>query len=139
MINRLLEFSLRNRVLVVAIYLGLAGWGWWALRATPIDAIPDLSDVQVIVMTEWPGQAPELVEDQVTYPLSTELLKVPGTRFVPYAEVTGAAQTRRAPKAWQFELRDGGMLQVRAGLDSDELTGGWAALQDAVAFLAAGR
>ena len=70
---------------------------------------------------------------------AARLAAVPGTRFVPYAEVTGAAQTRRAPKAWQFELRDGGMLQVRAGRDSDELTGGWAALQDAVAFLAAGR
>ena len=52
--------------------------GVWAMVRTPVDAIPDLSDVQVIVMTEWAGQAPELVEDQVTYPLSTELLKVPG-------------------------------------------------------------
>ena len=49
MINKLLELSLRNRVLVVCAYIGLAGWGWWALRATPIDAIPDLSDVQVII------------------------------------------------------------------------------------------
>jgi len=58
--------------------LGLAGWGLWALRATPVDAIPDLSDVQVIIKTTYPGQAPQVVEDQVTYPISTAMLSVPG-------------------------------------------------------------
>jgi Cu(I)/Ag(I) efflux system membrane protein CusA/SilA len=82
MINKLLEFSLRNRVLVVAIYLGLAGWGWWALRATPIDAIPDLSDNQVIVFTDWTGHSPQEVEDQVTYPLTTNLQGLAGVRVV---------------------------------------------------------
>ena len=66
MINRLIELSLKNRFIVVALYLGLAGWGWWALGATPIDAIPDLSDNQVIVFTDWPGHSPQEVEDQVT-------------------------------------------------------------------------
>jgi Zn-dependent protease with chaperone function len=60
----------------------------------------------------------------------------PGSRFVPYADVTGATQTRRAPKSWDFRLRDGGTLTLRTALDSDELPGGWAALDDAVAFLA---
>ena len=60
----------------------------------------------------------------------------PGTRFVPYAEVSGATQTRRTPKAWDLSLRGGGTLSVRAALDSDELPGGWAALDNAVAFLA---
>ncbi len=60
----------------------------------------------------------------------------PGARFVPYAEVTGATRTRRAPKAWDFRLRDGGTLTLRTALDSDELPGGWAALEDAVAFVA---
>ncbi len=60
----------------------------------------------------------------------------PGSRFVPYADVTGATQTRRAPKAWDFRLRDGDTLTLRAALDSDELPGGWAALEDAVAFVA---
>ncbi len=69
MINRLIEFSLRNRGLVVALYIGLAAWGYWALLRTPIDAIPDLSDNQVIVFTDWPGRSPQEVEDQVTYPL----------------------------------------------------------------------
>ena len=66
MINRLIELSLRNRFIVIALYVGLAGWGWWALGATPIDAIPDLSDNQVIVFTDWPGHSPQEVEDQVT-------------------------------------------------------------------------
>jgi Cu(I)/Ag(I) efflux system membrane protein CusA/SilA len=82
MIHKLLELSLRNRVLIVALYIGLGGWGWWALRATPIDAIPDLSDNQVIVFTDWPGHSPQEVEDQVTYPLTTHLQGLAGVRAV---------------------------------------------------------
>ncbi len=70
---------------------------------------------------------------------AARLTAVPGSRFVPYAGMVAAAQVRRAPKAWRFEIRDGALLQVRAGLDSDELAGGWAALQDAVAFLSGAR
>ena len=82
MINRLIDVALRNRFIVVAVYLGLAGWGWWALTASPIDAIPDLSDNQVIVFTEWPGHSPQEVEDQVTYPLTTNLQGLAGVRVV---------------------------------------------------------
>ncbi|MGH9928997.1 MAG: efflux RND transporter permease subunit, partial [Pyrinomonadaceae bacterium] len=82
MINRLIEFSLRNRGLVIALYLGLAVWGYWALLHTPIDAIPDLSDNQVIVFTDWTGRSPQEVEDQVTYPLVTNLQGLPGVRVV---------------------------------------------------------
>ncbi len=82
MINRLIDVALRNRFIVVALYLGLAGWGWWALRATPIDAIPDLSDNQVIVFTDWPGHSPQEVEDQITYPLTTNLQGLAGVRVV---------------------------------------------------------
>lgn len=82
MINRLIEFSLRNRGLVIAIYLGLAAWGYWALLRTPIDAIPDLSENQVIVFTDWTGRSPQEVEDQVTYPLVTNLQGLPGVRVV---------------------------------------------------------
>jgi Cu(I)/Ag(I) efflux system membrane protein CusA/SilA len=82
MINRLIEVSLRNRFLVVAIYLALAGWGWWAVTATPIDAIPDLSDNQVIVFTDWTGHSPQEVEDQVTYPLTVNLQGLAGVRVV---------------------------------------------------------
>ena len=73
---------MRNRALVVAFYAALAAWGYWALLATPIDAIPDLSDNQVIVFTDWPGRSPQEVEDQVTYPLVTNLQGLPGVRVV---------------------------------------------------------
>jgi len=66
-------------IVIVAVF---ALWGWFSLRDAPLDAIPDLSDVQVIVLTEWPGQSPDLVEDQVTYPISTSLLAAPNVRFV---------------------------------------------------------
>ena len=82
MIHRLIDVALRNRVIVIALYAGLAGWGWWALTATPVDAIPDLSDNQVIVFTDWPGHSPQEVEDQVTYPLTTNLQGLAGVRVV---------------------------------------------------------
>jgi Cu(I)/Ag(I) efflux system membrane protein CusA/SilA len=82
MINRLIDVALKNRFIVVVVYLGLAGWGWWALMSTPIDAIPDLSDNQVIVFTDWPGHSPQEVEDQVTYPLTTNLQGLAGVRVV---------------------------------------------------------
>src|SRR6187551_1699881 len=82
MINRLIDVALRNRFIVVALYVGLAVWGWWALAATPIDAIPDLSDNQVIVFTEWPGHGPQEVEDQITYPVTVNLQGLAGVRVV---------------------------------------------------------
>src|SRR5688500_7386250 len=82
MIRRLIEFSLRHRLLIAVAYASLAGWGWWALTRTPIDAIPDLSDNQVIVFTDWTGHSPQEVEDQVTYPLTVNLQGLPGVRVV---------------------------------------------------------
>lgn len=82
MIDRLIEASVRSRFLVLMLAAVAGVLGWLALRDTPVDAIPDLSDVQVIVVTDWPGQAPEVVEEQVTYPLSTTLLGVPHARDV---------------------------------------------------------
>jgi copper/silver efflux system protein len=82
MINSIIEWSLNNRGIVIALYLGVAAWGYWALLATPIDAIPDLSDNQVIVFTDWAGRSPQEVEDQVTYPLVTNLQGLPGVRTV---------------------------------------------------------
>jgi copper/silver efflux system protein len=82
MIDRLIELSLRNRFLVVAFFLLVGGWGYWALLTTPIDAIPDLSDNQVIVFTDWSGRSPQEVEDQVTYPLTVSLQGLPGVRVV---------------------------------------------------------
>src|SRR5258705_1673138 len=82
MIHRLIEMSLRNRGLIIVFYLGLAVWGYWALLHTPIDAIPDLSENQVIVFTDWTGRSPQEVEDQVTYPLVTNLQGLAGVRVV---------------------------------------------------------
>ena len=77
MIERIIDFSARNRFLVILAYLLIVGWGIWAVTNTPLDAIPDLSENQVIVFTEWMGRAPQLVEDQVTFPLVTALQGVP--------------------------------------------------------------
>ena len=82
MINWLIEWSLKNRVIVLAVYLGLAIAGYYALVHTPIDAIPDLSDNQVIVFTDWAGRSPKEVEDQITYPLVTSLQGLAGVRTV---------------------------------------------------------
>ncbi|MGQ0650413.1 MAG: efflux RND transporter permease subunit, partial [Gemmatimonadaceae bacterium] len=82
MLTRVIEWSVGHKFLVLLATIAVSIGGAWAMLSTPVDAIPDLSDAQVIVMTEWPGQAPALVEDQVTYPLSTELLKVPRTKVV---------------------------------------------------------
>jgi Cu(I)/Ag(I) efflux system membrane protein CusA/SilA len=82
MIARLIRWSIANRFLVLLATAFLAAWGIYAARQTPVDALPDLSDTQVIVHTLWPGQAPQIVEDQITYPLSTTMQSVPGAKTV---------------------------------------------------------
>ncbi|HEY7699533.1 MAG TPA: efflux RND transporter permease subunit, partial [Vicinamibacteria bacterium] len=82
MLNRIIEWSLRNQFLMVVSLLFAVLGGVWAIRGTRLDAIPDLSDVQVIVYTEFPGQAPKVVEDQVTYPITTKMLAVPFAKVV---------------------------------------------------------
>ena len=82
MLGKIIEGSVKNRFLVVLAMFFLAAWGIWAMLRIPLDAIPDLSDVQVIVFTEYPGQGPRIVEDQVTYPLTTAMLAVPKAKVV---------------------------------------------------------
>ena len=82
MIEAIIRASVRLRGLVVVAALVLTMIGIWAARTTPVDALPDLSDVQVIIRTTYPGQAPQIVENQVTYPLTTTMLSVPGARVV---------------------------------------------------------
>src|SRR5882724_3182706 len=82
MIANLIRWSIRNRMLVLLATVMVSAWGTWAMLRTPLDAIPDLSDVQVIIRTTYPGQAPQIVENQVTYPLATTMLSVPGARTV---------------------------------------------------------
>ena len=79
---KLIRWSIANRFLVLLSTLMLTAWGAWSLSKTPLDAIPDLSDVQVIIRTSYPGQAPRIVENQITYPLTTTMLSVPGAKTV---------------------------------------------------------
>ncbi|NQT28967.1 MAG: efflux RND transporter permease subunit [Candidatus Saganbacteria bacterium] len=82
MIEKIIEFSLKNRLLLIALFLVLIGVGIWAMNNTPIDAIPDIGENQVIVFTDWPGRSPKDVEDQITYPLSVNLQGLPGVKTV---------------------------------------------------------
>jgi Cu(I)/Ag(I) efflux system membrane protein CusA/SilA len=77
MIEKIIEASAKNKFFVFLIVIFLSGWGIWALRNTPLDAIPDLSDVQVIVYTPWMGRNPTIMEDQVTYPIVTTMISRP--------------------------------------------------------------
>src|SRR3989454_7814527 len=94
MVNWLIEASLRNRFLVLGLFVLVGAWGYWALLTTPIDAIPDLSDNQVIVFTDWTGRSPQEVEDQITYPLTVSLQGLPGVRVVRSASALDRKSTR---------------------------------------------
>src|SRR5919109_2226625 len=82
MIAALIRWSIANRFLVLMATALLAAWGVWSVARTPLDALPDLSDAQVIIRTTYPGQAPRIVENQVTYPLTTTMMSVPGAKTV---------------------------------------------------------
>ncbi|MBU4505695.1 MAG: efflux RND transporter permease subunit, partial [Gammaproteobacteria bacterium] len=82
MIARLIHWSIANRFLVLMATVMITAWGVVSMLRTPLDALPDLSDTQVIIRTSWPGQAPQIVENQVTYPLTTTMLSVPGAKAV---------------------------------------------------------
>lgn len=82
MIANIIRWSIHNRLIVILVTVLFVGWGSYSVMQTPLDAIPDLSDVQVIIKTSYPGQAPQVVEDQVTYPLTTAMLSVPGATNV---------------------------------------------------------
>lgn len=89
MVHRIIDWSLRNRFIVLFISLGLFGWGAFSVKKNPIDAIPDLSENQVIVFTEWMGRSPQLIEDQITYPLVTNLQGLPRIKYVRGASMFG--------------------------------------------------
>lgn len=78
MLKKIIALSLKNRFLVILGTLFVIAWGTYSMLKTPLDAIPDLSDVQVIIFTKYPGQAPQIVEDQITYPLTTAMLSDTG-------------------------------------------------------------
>jgi Cu(I)/Ag(I) efflux system membrane protein CusA/SilA len=82
MIAKIIEYSARNKFIVFLILFFIVVWGLWTLKNTPLDALPDLSDTQVIIYTEWPGRSPDLVEDQITYPITSTLLAAPKVQAV---------------------------------------------------------
>ena len=82
MIEKIIDYSVRNPLVVVVLALALAAWGIYATIHTPVDAIPDLSENQVIVFADWPGRSPKEVEDQVTYPLSVNLQGLAGVKAI---------------------------------------------------------
>ena len=82
MIAKIIAYSARNKFIIFLMVFALAAWGYWALTKTPLDALPDLSDTQVIIYTEWQGRSPDLVEDQITYPITSTLLAAPKVQFV---------------------------------------------------------
>src|SRR6266487_4551832 len=82
MIAKIIEFSVRNRWLVIVLAIGLVVWGIYAVLHTPVDAIPDLSENQVIVFTDWMGRSPQDIEDQITYPLSVQLQGLAGVKVI---------------------------------------------------------
>lgn len=82
MIAKIIEYSARNKFIIFLFTLFAIAWGYWSLKHTPLDAIPDLSDTQVIIYTEWSGKSPDLVEDQITYPISSTLLAAPKVQVV---------------------------------------------------------
>ena len=82
MVERIVDWCARNRFLVFTGTVMLTVWGVWAMRSIPVDAVPDISDVQVIVSTEWPGRSPDLIGDQVTYPIVSALISTPRVRSV---------------------------------------------------------
>jgi Cu(I)/Ag(I) efflux system membrane protein CusA/SilA len=82
MIEKIIDYSARNKFLIITITFFLVAWAVWAMRNVPLDAISDLSDAQVIIFTEWPGRSPTLIEDQITYPIITSLISAPKVKYV---------------------------------------------------------
>jgi len=82
MVERIIQWCVVNRILVVTLSLAVGGWGLWAIPRTPLDAVPDTSDVQVVVATDWPGRSPDLIEDQITYPIVSVLVSAPRVQAV---------------------------------------------------------
>ena len=82
MISKLIEAALRNRIIVLLIAAGIIVYGVYAVKTTPVDAIPDLSENQVIIFTEWMGRSPQIIEDQVTYPLVSNLQGIPRVKNI---------------------------------------------------------
>ncbi len=138
MIAKLIRWSIGNRFLVLLATLMVTGWGLWSLSKTPLDAIPDLSDVQVIIRTTYPGQAPQIVENQITYPLTTTMLSVPGAKtvrgfssfgdsfvYVLFEDGTDPYWARTRVLEYLNQVQSRLPIQARASLGPDATGVGW--------------
>lgn len=138
MIAKLIRWSIGNRFLVLLATLMITGWGIWSLSKTPLDAIPDLSDVQVIIRTTYPGQAPQIVENQITYPLTTTMLSVPGAKtvrgfssfgdsfvYVLFEDGTDPYWARTRVLEYLNQVQSRLPIQARASLGPDATGVGW--------------
>ncbi|MGO4551254.1 efflux RND transporter permease subunit [Lysobacter sp. 2RAF19] len=138
MIARIIRASIVNRVFVLLAATALAITGIWSVAHTPLDALPDLSDTQVIIRTEWPGQPPRIVEDQVTYPLTTTMLSVPGVKavrgfsffgdsfvYVLFDDKTDLYWARSRVLEYLSQVRDRLPAQVNPALGPDATGVGW--------------
>ena len=138
MIAALIRWSIVNRFLVLLATVALTVWGLWSLSRTPLDAIPDLSDVQVIIRTTYPGQAPQIVENQITYPLTTTMLSVPGAKtvrgysffgdsfvYVIFADGTDPYWARSRVLEYLNQVQSKLPPQARAALGPDATGVGW--------------
>src|SRR5204862_8126262 len=127
-----------NRFLVGIASLFVAAWGAWSMMRTPLDALPDLSDVQVIIRTTYPGQAPRIVEDQVTYPLTTTMMSVPGAKavrgfsffgdsfvYVLFEDGTDLYWARSRVLEYMNQVQARLPAQAKASLGPDATGGGW--------------
>ncbi len=138
MIAGIIRASMANRVFVLVAAAALAAMGVWSVLHTPLDALPDLSDTQVIIRTEWPGQTPRIVEDQVTYPLTTTMLSVPGVKavrgfsffgdsfvYVLFDDDTDLYWARSRVLEYLSQVRDRLPAQVNPALGPDATGLGW--------------
>ncbi|HEY9110523.1 MAG TPA: efflux RND transporter permease subunit, partial [Rhodanobacteraceae bacterium] len=138
MIAKLIRWSIANRGMVLLAALALAVAGTISLLRIPLDAVPDLSDTQVIVRTSWPGQSPQLVEDQVTYPLATTMLSVPGATavrgysffgdsfvYILFADGTDPYWARSRVLEYLSQARDKLPASVNPALGPDATGAGW--------------
>jgi Cu(I)/Ag(I) efflux system membrane protein CusA/SilA len=138
MIAHIIRWSIENRSLVLIFTVLLAAWGVFAVKQTPLDAIPDLSDLQVIIKTTYPGQAPEVVEDQVTYPIASAMLSVPKTTavrgysffgdsyvYVIFEEGTDIYWARSRVLEYLNQVASALPASVRANLGPDATGVGW--------------
>ncbi len=119
MIARIIEFSARNAFLMGLLVVAIVGGGLWAVLNTPLDALPDLSDVQVIVSTEWEDRSPNIIEDQVTYPIVTQLLSASKVKAVRATSFYGSSLIYVI-----FEGRHGPLLSTQPGSGVSQRHGG---------------